>query len=378
VLASYFLDAFTVIGYLWPNGERGSGKTQLLAVVAGLGFLGQVILAGCSYAALRDLSDYGSLLAFDDAENLSDARTTDPDKRSLLLAGSRKGSAVAVKEKHGHGEWHTRYVSTFCPRAFSAIRLPDPVLASRTIVLPLIRTGDRGRANADPADFALWPHDRRQLIDDLWALGLSRLAELRRYEALVNERATLTGRNLEPWRAVLAVALWLQDGGVAGLFDRLQALSIAYQAERSQLEAEDLTAIVVRALGRYAAGAIEAAGWQDENAAFSFSTSAVTEAAMAIIEEMEPENDAGSISARRVGRVLSKMRLERQRSAQRKGYRMTVGELLGWLRAYGLPLPEEATADGAPSRPWPPGAKTPGQESAQGGMRAGDDCRPRR
>src|SRR5690606_3916061 len=78
ILATWFLDSFNVIGFLWPNGDRGCGKTQLLTVVAELAYLGQVILAGGSYAALRDLADYGATLAFDDAENLADPRKTDP------------------------------------------------------------------------------------------------------------------------------------------------------------------------------------------------------------------------------------------------------------------------------------------------------------
>src|SRR5262249_32765937 len=61
VFASWLLDAFHVIGYLWPNGEPGSGKTTFLQVIAELSYLGQVILAGGSYASLRDLSDYGAL-----------------------------------------------------------------------------------------------------------------------------------------------------------------------------------------------------------------------------------------------------------------------------------------------------------------------------
>ena len=65
ILATWFLDAFTVIGYLWPNGERGSGKTQLLSVIAELAYLGHVILASGSYACLRDLADYGATLCFD-------------------------------------------------------------------------------------------------------------------------------------------------------------------------------------------------------------------------------------------------------------------------------------------------------------------------
>jgi Domain of unknown function (DUF3854) len=39
VLASYFLPAFAVVGFLWPNGDRGSGKTQLLTVCCELGYL---------------------------------------------------------------------------------------------------------------------------------------------------------------------------------------------------------------------------------------------------------------------------------------------------------------------------------------------------
>ena len=172
IMATWLLDAFNVIGFLWPNGDRGSGKTQLLVVIAELAYLGQLILSGGSFASLRDMADYGATLAFDDAEGLSDPKKTDPDKRALLLAGNRRGNTVPVKESTGDRGWRTRYVNTFCPRLFSATRLPDPILASRTIVIPLIRTPDKYRANADPAEFKLWPHDRRKLIDDLWAVGL--------------------------------------------------------------------------------------------------------------------------------------------------------------------------------------------------------------
>lgn len=161
IMATYFLDAFTVFGFLWPNGDRGSGKTQLLLIVTELAYLGQTILAGGSYASLRDLADNGATIAFDDAENLADPRRADPDKRTLLLAGNRRGNTVPVKEPAPDRTWRTRHVNTFCPRLFSAIRLPDDVLASRSIIVPLIRTTDRTKANADPLDYKLWPHDRR-------------------------------------------------------------------------------------------------------------------------------------------------------------------------------------------------------------------------
>ena len=351
VLASYFLDAFNVIGFMWPNGDRGSGKTQDLIVLCELGYLGAVILAGGSYASLRDLADYGAMLAFDDAENLSNPKTTDPDKRALLLAGNRRGNTVPVKELAGDKTWRTRYVNTFCPRLFSATRLPDEILSSRTIVVPLIRTTDRYRANADPLEYKLWPHDRRQLLDDLWALALAHLAELPRYEAQVNERARLTGRNLEPWRAILAVAAWLDDNGTTGLFERLEALSVAYQAERVDLEVGDLTAVVIRALCRYAVNDVhDVTKETPEATTFAFGTSAITKLAKELAEEIEADIDPESITARRVGRVLGKMRLRADRTTKRRGWKMSLGDLLGWLTAYGIQAPDEfADLQTAPS-----------------------------
>jgi hypothetical protein len=344
VLASYFLPAFTVVGFLWPNGDRGSGKTQLLTVCCELGYLGQVLLAGGSYASLRDLADYGAMLAFDDAENLSDCRNTDPDKRALLLAGNRRGNTVPVKELAADRNWRTRYDNTFCPRLFSATRVPDAILASRTIVVPLIRTPDRHRANADPSSYALWPHDRRALLDDLWSLALAHLASMPAFEQQVNERAVLTGRNLEPWRAILAVALWL-DAQHAGLWRRMEALSVAYQEERPELETGDMTALVVRALA-----AVCAAGPADQPEAetgWILATSEVAAAAKRIAAEADSLIPADRIDARRVGMALNKMRIRKPPRPGGKGPRkweITLGVLKRRSLAYGIALPEPLRA----------------------------------
>ncbi len=334
ILSTWFLDAFTVVGFIWPNGDRGSGKTQLLSVIAELAYLGQVILAGGSYASLRDLADYGATLAFDDAENLADSRRTDPDKRALLLAGNRKGAIISVKEPRPDRTWQTRYVNTFCPRLFSAIRLPDPVLASRTIVIPLIRTPDRYRANADPLDYKLWPHDRRALVSDLWALALAHLPELPAYEAQVNDRARLTGRNLEPWRALLAVALWLDALGATGLWERMEGLSMSYQNERAGLEFGDLQALVIQGLCQCAASAVcdtsdtsDVSDVETETPrVFFLKTSQVTDAIVQIAKEGELDVDPDRITSRKVGRALGKMRLEKAR----EGGTALRGRFFGW------------------------------------------------
>ena len=105
-----------------------------------------------------------------------------------------------------------------------------------------MRSTDDRRANADPLDPALWPVDRHRLIDDLWALALANLSRLREFDGKAVEMASLSGRNLEPWRAVLAMALWLQeDHGIEGLFQTLEALSVAYQDEQIDMGVPDLT-----------------------------------------------------------------------------------------------------------------------------------------
>jgi hypothetical protein len=352
IFATWFLDAFTVIGYLWPNGGRGSGKTQLLTVVAELAYLGHVILAGGSYASLRDLADYGATLCFDDAEHVMDVKRGDPDKRALLLAGNRRGNTVPIKEPlNGHG-WRTRYVQTFCPRLFSAIHLPDPVLASRTIIVPLIRTADRDKANADPLDYRLWPFPREPLINALWALALSYCSIMPSHDAYVADHGALLGRNLEPWRAVLAVAYWLTACGMPDLYTRMETLSLAYQAERPDLEPADLTALTIWALLHYAINSISSISAESsEDATMDFATAEITDLVKQRVQDQELGFRAEDITTRRVGRVFGQMRLRekpRSGSGGKRQWICTKGELRSWLLSYGMPLPNTLFPNGAP------------------------------
>lgn len=363
ILATWFLDAFTVIGFLWPNGDRGVGKTQLLNVVCDLGYLGQLILAGGSYATLRDLADYGGCVGFDDAENLGDPKKSDPDKRALLLAGNRKGSTVSVKEQGSDKCWRTRYVNTFCPRLFSATRVPDPILASRSIVVPLVRTADVRKANADPRDYSEWPCDRRALVDDLWALSLGSLTDVGAFERNACAEARVAGRNLEPWRAILTVAKWLDESGQAGLYARIEDLAWSYQAERPELESTDLTVLTIKALRILMAREIESAvdsefagqthtdscntcdAWNTWNTIVETAEkttahllpSDIAEAVKQSLRDDESNDDW--VTPDKIGRVMSKLRFRSGKESKGRRRRFSdVGTagVCGLARAYGL------------------------------------------
>ena len=361
-MATWFLPAFTVAGFLWPNGDRGSGKTQLLSVITQMAYLGKVVLGGGSFAALRDLADYGATLAFDDAENFSDPRKTDPDKRALLLAGNRRGNTVPMKERVVDG-WKTRYVNTFSFRLFSATQLPDPILASRTIVVPLIRSIDRNRTNISTEDQMVWPHDRKKLVDDLWLLSLAHMPKMRGYEAAINAESSLTGRNLEPWRALLAVAAWLDgekggkgERGMGGsprlpgspspLLSRMMALSVAYQQERPNVEAADMTRLVIMALGMIIGKKVkdisDVCDVCDTSDVYRLShfllTALITQAAQLLLNHFELDINPETVTSRRVGNVLRRMRFitARQGTTGKRGWNVSVRDVHRWSVRYGL------------------------------------------
>ena len=344
ILATWFTDAFNVAGYIWPTGERGSGKTQLLTLICELSYLGQLVLASGTMATLRDMADYGAFLGFDDAENLTNAKQSDPDKRTLLLAGNRRGSMISVKEPiPGEKAWRTRYVQTYSFRGFTATRTPDPILASRTITVPLVRTADRRKGNADVMDFSLWPHSRETLVGLLWMLALANLARMREYDAAAGERASLGGRNLEPWRAVLAVALWLEDEGVEGLFGRMEGLGINYQSERQELEKGDITALVLRALAGcvspQSSEGIDANKLKASAHVQRIKTAAIVATARGIIEAEELDFDPEQVTTRTVGRTLGKLRFKSNKvggGSKSRGWEVSTQELLRLLQSFSL------------------------------------------
>ena len=188
-LMTWFVDAFTVLPYPWPNSPApGSGKTKWGHCWTGTSYLGYLTSASGSFAALRDLADLGATLLFDDAEVLADPQKADPDKQMLILAGNRKGVCIPVKEQGTDRRWHTRWLNAYCPRGFTSLRLPFQALQSRSIVIPLVASADHTRANRDPQNEHDWPVDQHQLLADLWALGLWLSVRLRTCGILCPQR----------------------------------------------------------------------------------------------------------------------------------------------------------------------------------------------
>jgi hypothetical protein len=334
-ISSWFLDAFSVAPYIWANGERGSGKTSLLLILVRLSYLGESLSPSGSSAAIRDLADYGATLGLDDAEDLTDPKKSDPDKRTILLSGNRKGVTVPLKQEKPGGGWMLRQVNCYCSRIFSTIKKPDPTLSSRALIIPVVRTAQRSKGNADPLDDAQWPCNRQKLIDDLWAMSLFYLPDMPAFDKLIGEKSKLIGRDLQPWRAILSVAAWLDSMGVSNLWKKIEALAAGtYQDERVDLEMVDINRIAMRALGEYVAQTPSKTEW-------SFSTQTIMEIMHRLIDDEEIEIDKDIIKTQMLGHRFKKMRLPKDENTRPRLWKISKHALETMFAAYRIPIPEE-------------------------------------
>lgn len=153
-------------------------------------------------------------------------------------------------------------------------------------------------------------------------------------------------------RALPATAGRLTDNGVERLPARMMDLSVAYRQERPNVEAADLTALVIRALGLVlgkmirdeGTGCTGGTGGTRHTAQFFLTTELVTIASQSLIEAYEIEINIDQVNVVRVGKTLTKMRFVGKRGAKggKRGWLVSLNDLIRWAESYGL-KPDEIT-----------------------------------
>lgn len=240
-----------VASYVQFTGPKGSGKSRALAVAVEAVLAGELVLSSTSNAALRDLCAAGACLLLDEAEDLAHGRPqgeTGQDRRGLLLGGTRPGTSWALKEATPDGRWETRRIPIHGPRGFASIAIPEAVLGSRALRIPMVRTADPARARRDPALDGDWPdgETREDLRDALTLWTIGNLRDAPAWYALARERLPVFGRDAEPWLPPAAVcfAVDAEDGG-----DRAARIMAAIKGT-AQEDAPDREREILAALAR--------------------------------------------------------------------------------------------------------------------------------
>ena len=88
------------------------------------------------------------------------------------------------------------------------------------------------RANRDPQNAHDWPVDQRQLLADLWALGLWLQREAADMWNNMSAETSVVGRDWERWRAIMTVARLFEQHGVTDLTSDMLKIMSGYQEQR--------------------------------------------------------------------------------------------------------------------------------------------------
>ncbi len=124
------------------------------------------------------------------------------------------------------------------------------------------------------------------------------------------------------------------------------ALSVAYQEERQNVEGDDVTALVIRALGMLVGKLVKHTGDQGDvgvpgdpnKVRYFLLTALITQASQGLAEVLELDLNIETITSRKIGAVLRKMRLphSRQSHTGKKGWLVSLSDVIRWAQGYGL------------------------------------------
>lgn len=241
--ATYFYPAFLAFPRMDVRGERGSGKSKLLSILATVSFNGLLRVCPTPAVLFRLADPLRPTFCLDEIEGLAG-----DDKREILAvlnAGYKSGGRVDRCEGDDHA---VKSWSIFCPVALAGIAGLNRVTEDRAITLVLARGKDPAKLNAevDPADCRF-----AEIRDVCYRLALLRWQEVAETYRTLTIPDWLVGRERELWRPLLAVAtLADREAGDLNLVADLLTLAKEQGEERAGLsdEAEAVVSVLTEKL----------------------------------------------------------------------------------------------------------------------------------
>lgn len=268
VLGTYIFKIFRYYPYVWLNAEKGSGKTLLMEVLAGIAFNGELVANPTESVIFRDISNNLVTMFIDEVEQL---RKRDKDVYgsliSLLNTGFNKSGLVKRTESTGQGGFTVKSYSSFSPKMFAGISEIDDVLQDRTIRIPLLRKKEtevveRFKETAEIIEL------QKRIRDDLYIFGLTHGKDIfdiyNSNSEAIEGMEHLSNRELDIWEPIFLLGN-IVDGfseGSTNLVDTLTELSKKSVNEKqleniSQNETFKLLHVVKTMLDEVQAAAIE-------------------------------------------------------------------------------------------------------------------------
>jgi hypothetical protein len=244
-VATYFFPLFLTFPRLMLTGERGCGKSKVLALLDALAWNASTLVTPTAAVLFRLADELRPTLLLDEMEGLS--KEDRQEILSVINAGYKAGASVPRCE--GEKTRSVEFFPVYGPMALAGIRGLPATTEDRCIPVVLLKGTDRDRLNTEvnqtAATFAV-------IRSGCSRLALTRAREVRTAYEQVPLPDWLTARARELWKPLLAVAsLADKDKGRLNITPDLLALARAHLLERSDVsaEAEALLALATERLG---------------------------------------------------------------------------------------------------------------------------------
>lgn len=237
-VGTYFYPSFATFPRLDLRGERGSGKSKALQLLAAISFNGLLRVSPTPAVLFRLAESLRPTLCLDEIEGLAG-----DDKREILAtlnAGYKAGGRVDRCE--GDDRLVKSY-SVYCPVALAGIAGLNRVTEDRAITIVLTKGTDPAKLNAE-----VNAEDSRfgELRDLCYRLALLRWREVVEAYRVFAIPSWLMGRERELWLPLLSVASLADAEGGLGLVEDLLSLAKEQREDRAGLsdEAEALLEVL--------------------------------------------------------------------------------------------------------------------------------------
>jgi hypothetical protein len=247
IIGTYFHQIFRSYPFIYFGGLKKVGKTKTLRFIEMLAHNAVNSLSVSAPSLFRLCQGAASTLLIDETGYLSNRQRYE-ELRTLLYGRYKKGQTVQRVEKTETGRMYVQEYEVYGPTALANIEGLEDVLADRAIQIILLRT-----LNKKINDSEIAPEDERwqEIRNSLYRLYLvhwrevsdiyrkfSDVSDVSDLVTLVYKGGLLSGRSLELWRPLFALAQWIDVERQDKILGKLISLAEEVESERTL---EDLT-----------------------------------------------------------------------------------------------------------------------------------------
>lgn len=249
-MLTYTTPVWETIPYLHITGGLGVGKTRVLDLLRRVVFRPFATSSTTSAVVFRRLHLYGGTLLVDEADKLRSTESPQTeDLIAILNAGNRRDGFAASRSDTTREDYPPQSFYVYGPKVLASIHGSAPTLASRSIMVTMIRADrhypqlERTPTNAEIKRLTNMLH--------AWALTEGRLITILPQVSACPP--TIYGRARDLWAPILALAQWIEDeeDGVSGLHKVVLDFALRCIREAQQLQFPTHDEVLLRALAEF-------------------------------------------------------------------------------------------------------------------------------